>query len=83
MGGERTPGYNPTSERRRRKPGWRTARPRRYFSIRRHTGADPSSLEAAMPGVIRLQTGYLRNYALGVAVGAVLLLAWFLTRAGL
>jgi NADH-quinone oxidoreductase subunit L len=27
-----------------------------------------------------LQTGYLRNYALGVAAGAVLLLVWFATR---
>jgi NADH-quinone oxidoreductase subunit L len=34
-------------------------------------------------GLRRLQTGYLRNYALGVAVGAVLLLAWFITRAGI
>jgi NADH-quinone oxidoreductase subunit L len=28
-----------------------------------------------------LQTGYVRNYALGVAAGAVLLLGWFLSRA--
>jgi NADH-quinone oxidoreductase subunit L len=28
-----------------------------------------------------VQTGYVRNYALGVAVGTVLLLAWFLVRA--
>lgn len=34
-------------------------------------------------GLRRLQTGYVRNYALGVAIGAVLLVAWFLTRAGL
>ena len=34
-------------------------------------------------GLRRLQSGYLRNYALGVAIGAVLLLAWFLTRAGI
>jgi NADH-quinone oxidoreductase subunit L len=27
-----------------------------------------------------LQTGYVRNYALGVAGGAVLLLVWFVTR---
>jgi NADH-quinone oxidoreductase subunit L len=32
-------------------------------------------------GLRRLQTGYVRNYALGVAIGAVLLVAWFLTRA--
>jgi NADH-quinone oxidoreductase subunit L len=30
-----------------------------------------------------VQTGYIRNYALGIAGGAVLLLAWFLMRAGL
>jgi NADH-quinone oxidoreductase subunit L len=29
----------------------------------------------------RLQTGYVRNYALGVAAGTVALLAWFLVRA--
>ena len=34
-------------------------------------------------GLRRLQSGYLRSYALGVAIGAVLLLAWFLTRAGI
>ena len=34
-------------------------------------------------GLRRLQTGYIRNYALGVAIGAVLLVAWFLTRASL
>ena len=28
-----------------------------------------------------LQTGYVRNYALGMAAGAVLLLAFFITRA--
>jgi NADH-quinone oxidoreductase subunit L len=30
----------------------------------------------------RLQTGYVRNYALGVAAGTVALLAWFLVRTG-
>jgi NADH-quinone oxidoreductase subunit L len=30
----------------------------------------------------RLQTGYVRNYALGVAAGTALLLAWFVVRAG-
>jgi NADH-quinone oxidoreductase subunit L len=30
-----------------------------------------------------VQTGYVRNYALGISVGAVLLLAFFLTRASL
>ncbi len=34
-------------------------------------------------GLRKVQTGYIRNYALGVAVGAVLLAAWFLTRAGI
>ena len=29
-----------------------------------------------------VQTGYIRNYALGIAGGAVLLLGWFLMRAG-
>jgi hypothetical protein len=29
------------------------------------------------------QTGYVRNYALGIAGGAVLALGWFLMRAGL
>jgi hypothetical protein len=29
----------------------------------------------------RLQTGYVRTYALGVAAGTVGLLAWFLVRA--
>ena len=29
------------------------------------------------------QTGYVRNYALGIAAGAVLLVGWFLTRASL
>ena len=28
----------------------------------------------------RLQTGYVRNYALGIAIGAVLMLAWFVSR---
>jgi NADH-quinone oxidoreductase subunit L len=28
----------------------------------------------------RLQTGYVRNYALGIAIGAVALLAWFMSR---
>jgi NADH-quinone oxidoreductase subunit L len=32
-------------------------------------------------GLRRLQTGYVRNYALGVAAGTVCLLAWFLVRA--
>jgi NADH-quinone oxidoreductase subunit L len=30
----------------------------------------------------RLQTGFVRNYALGVAAGTALLLGWFLIRAG-
>jgi NADH-quinone oxidoreductase subunit L len=30
-----------------------------------------------------VQSGYVRSYALGIAGGAVLLLAWFLTRTGL
>jgi NADH-quinone oxidoreductase subunit L len=30
----------------------------------------------------RLQTGYVRNYALGVAAGTALLLGWFVLRAG-
>jgi NADH-quinone oxidoreductase subunit L len=34
-------------------------------------------------GLRRLQTGYVRNYALGMAVGAVLIVAWFLARGGL
>jgi NADH-quinone oxidoreductase subunit L len=29
-----------------------------------------------------VQTGYVRNYALGIAGGAVLALGWFLVRAG-
>jgi NADH-quinone oxidoreductase subunit L len=32
--------------------------------------------------VRKTQTGYVRNYALGIAGGAVLALAWFLVRAG-
>jgi NADH-quinone oxidoreductase subunit L len=32
--------------------------------------------------VRKVQTGYVRNYALGIAGGAVLALAWFLVRAG-
>jgi NADH-quinone oxidoreductase subunit L len=32
--------------------------------------------------VRKVQTGYVRNYALGIAAGAVLALAWFLVRAG-
>jgi NADH-quinone oxidoreductase subunit L len=32
--------------------------------------------------VRKTQTGYVRNYALGIAAGAVLALAWFLVRAG-
>jgi NADH-quinone oxidoreductase subunit L len=32
--------------------------------------------------VRKVQTGYVRNYALGIAGGAVLALAWFLLRAG-
>ena len=31
----------------------------------------------------RLQTGYIRNYALGIAAGAVLLLAFFVSRGAL
>jgi NADH-quinone oxidoreductase subunit L len=31
-------------------------------------------------GLRRLQTGYVRNYALGIAIGAVALLAWFISR---
>jgi NADH-quinone oxidoreductase subunit L len=34
-------------------------------------------------GLRRLQTGFVRSYALGVAVGVVALLAYFLTRAGI
>ncbi len=34
-------------------------------------------------GLRRLQTGFVRSYALGVAVGVVGLLAYFLTRAGI
>ena len=34
-------------------------------------------------GLRRVQTGFVRSYALGVAVGAVALLAYFLTRPGL
>ena len=34
-------------------------------------------------GLRVLQTGYVRSYALGVAVGVVALLAYFLTRAGI
>ena len=34
-------------------------------------------------GLRRLQSGYVRNYALWLAVGAVLVLAWFLTKAGI
>ncbi|MGH9071301.1 MAG: NADH-quinone oxidoreductase subunit L, partial [Acidimicrobiales bacterium] len=33
--------------------------------------------------VRRLQTGYVRNYALGLAAGAVVLMAWVLSRAGI
>ena len=34
-------------------------------------------------GVLRkVQTGYVRNYALGVAFGATLLLGWVMVRAG-
>jgi hypothetical protein len=29
-----------------------------------------------------VQSGYVRSYALGIAGGAVLLLGWFITRAG-
>ena len=31
----------------------------------------------------KVQTGYVRNYALGLAGGVVLLLAWMLARVGL
>jgi NADH-quinone oxidoreductase subunit L len=42
------------------------------------------SLVRAGGGRLRLaQTGYVRNYALGIAGGAVLALGWFLVRAGL
>jgi NADH-quinone oxidoreductase subunit L len=38
----------------------------------------------ALGGLLRpLQTGFVRSYALGMAAGAVGLLAWFLVRAGL
>jgi NADH-quinone oxidoreductase subunit L len=36
--------------------------------------------KGAGTGLRRLQTGYVRNYALGIAVGAVAMLAWFITR---
>ena len=34
-------------------------------------------------GLRVIQTGFVRSYALGVAVGAVALLVYFLTRAGI
>lgn len=35
----------------------------------------------ASGGVLRkLQSGYVRNYALGIGIGAVLLLGWFVSR---
>jgi NADH-quinone oxidoreductase subunit L len=36
---------------------------------------------AAGGGLRRLQTGYVRQYALGIVLGAVLLLAWMISRA--
>lgn len=41
-----------------------------------------SLVRAVGSKVRRLQTGYVRNYALGLAAGAVLLMAWVLSRAG-
>ncbi|MGH9103623.1 MAG: NADH-quinone oxidoreductase subunit L [Acidimicrobiales bacterium] len=58
------------------------------------TTFDRSTIDGAVEGAGRLvritasrlrhvQTGYVRNYALGVALGAVLLLGWALSRASL
>jgi NADH-quinone oxidoreductase subunit L len=55
--------------------------------------ADKAGIDGAVNGVATLvraggqrlrvvQTGYVRNYALGIAGGAVLTLGWFLVRAG-
>ncbi|MGH9062402.1 MAG: NADH-quinone oxidoreductase subunit L [Acidimicrobiales bacterium] len=54
---------------------------------------DPLVIDGAVNGSARLirragarmrtvQTGYVRNYALGIAAGAVAILAWLLSRAG-
>ena len=43
-------------------------------------GAGADRAKGAGTGLRRLQTGYVRNYALGIAVGAVALLAWFISR---
>jgi NADH-quinone oxidoreductase subunit L len=56
-------------------------------------GVDLGFIDATVNGVARLttqtgrqlrrlQTGYVRNYALGIGVGAVILLAYFAARVG-
>jgi NADH-quinone oxidoreductase subunit L len=37
-------------------------------------------IRAAAQRLRRLQTGYVRSYALGIGAGAVLLLGWFVAR---
>jgi NADH-quinone oxidoreductase subunit L len=55
---------------------------------------DARGIDGAVNGVATLvaeagtrlrsvQTGYVRSYALGIAAGAVALLAWFISRSGL
>jgi hypothetical protein len=39
-------------------------------------------VSSAGGGLRRLQTGYVRNYALGLALGSAALLGWVLLRAG-
>ena len=61
-------------------------RGRRHLRRRRSSTAPSTASAAAVrgsgTGLRVLQTGFVRSYALGVAVGVVGLLAYFLTRAG-
>ena len=60
----------------------------RAYQLRQATGIDglvngAGWLARFVGNKVRVvQTGFVRNYALGIAGGAVLALGWFLVRAG-
>ena len=53
-------------------------------SFIQHIGPDPAGFCPAQTGrqLRRLQTGYVRNYALGIGIGAAVILAYVATRVG-
>ena len=64
--------------RRRRLRGRRLVRP--HVDRRRRQRRRQGSRGCSGRRLRALQTGYVRNYALGIAIGAVLLLGWFVSR---